>query len=258
MLKLDGITKIFSKNTINEKKAIDNISLEIEKGEFVTVVGSNGAGKSTMLNAIAGVFSIDQGSIFLDDADFTNMKEYKRARHIGRVFQDPLMGTAQGMTIEQNLSMAYNKNRGFGLQKGITKKDRDYFREQLGILDMGLEDRMTEKAMLLSGGQRQALTLFMAALSKPSLLLLDEHTAALDPKAASKVLNLTKYYSDNLDLSILMITHNMEDALKYGNRTLLMKDGKIVMDVKGEERKNLTVETLINKFEIANDRILLK
>lgn len=257
MLKLENITKTFGRGTINEKIAIDNISLEMEKGEFVTVIGSNGAGKSTLMNCISGTFRVDSGKIFLNKEDLTGKQEYKRAKKIGRVFQDPLKGTAFDMTIEENLSIAICKNRNRGLQFGINKRDREYFRERLELLEMGLENRMNQKAKLLSGGQRQALTLFMAVISEPSLLLLDEHTAALDPGAAKKVLELTNTFANEKELTTIMITHNMKAALENGNRTILMKDGKIIMDVKGEERQNLTVEMLISKFEINNDRMLL-
>ncbi|MEG0924604.1 MAG: ATP-binding cassette domain-containing protein [Anaerovoracaceae bacterium] len=257
MLRVENISKYFGVGTVNEKTAIDDLSLNMEKGEFVTVIGSNGAGKSTLMNCISGAQSVDGGTIVLDGKDITKLPEHKRSKDIGRVFQDPLKGTAFDMTIEENLSIAYNKNRSRGFQKGISKSDRAVFREQLQLLDMGLEDRMKEKAKLLSGGQRQALTLFMAIISNPKLLLLDEHTAALDPQAAQKVLALTQRFSEERNLTTLMITHNMKNALEYGNRTILMRDGKIVMDIQGEERKNITVETLIEKFNIDNDRMLL-
>ena len=233
------------------------MSLTLREGDFVTVIGNNGAGKSTLLNCIAGVYAIDKGSIVLDDKDITKLPEHKRARWMGRVFQDPLKGTAFDMTIEENLAIAYYKNRSRGLSPGITSKDRELFREKLSMLEMGLEDKMTQKVKLLSGGQRQALTLFMAAITEPKLLLLDEHTAALDPAAASKVLALTDRCAEDPKLCTLMITHNMKDALKHGNRTILMKDGRIVMDISGEEREQMTVEKLIEKFSIDNDRMLL-
>lgn len=257
MLKINQITKTFGKGTINEKIAINDLSLDMDRGEFITIIGNNGAGKSTLMNCISGVFPVDSGTILLDGEDLTRQPEYKRARHIGRVFQDPLKGTAFDMTIEENLSIAICKNRFHGLQPGISRKDREYFRERLALLEMGLENRMNQKAKLLSGGQRQALTLFMSIISEPKLLLLDEHTAALDPAAARKVLELTNLFTREKNLTTLMITHNMKAALENGTRTILMRDGQILMDVRGEERKNMTVETLIAKFEIDNDRMLL-
>nr|WP_315024880.1 ATP-binding cassette domain-containing protein [uncultured Aminipila sp.] len=257
MLKVENMKKTFGRGTINEKVAIDNLSLHLEPGDFVTVIGSNGAGKSTLMNCISGVFPTDSGKVILDNQDITNQLEFKRSRMIGRVFQDPLKGTAFDMTIEENLSIAYNKNHFYGLQAGINKKQRDIFREKLALLDMGLEERMKQKARLLSGGQRQALTLFMAVMSNPKLLLLDEHTAALDPSAAAKVLELTNYFSKEEKLCTMMITHNMKAALEYGNRTILMKEGRIVMDISGEKRREMTVEKLIAQFEIDNDRMLL-
>lgn len=257
MLKVNSISKTFGKGTVNEKIALNNLSLYMNKGEFITIIGSNGAGKSTLMNSISGVYGIDSGSIILDGKDITKLPEYKRSKDIGRVFQDPLKGTAFDMTIEENLSIAISKNRVRGLQPGINQKDRDYFKERLALLEMGLENRMDQKAKLLSGGQRQALTLFMSIISEPKLLLLDEHTAALDPGAAKKVLELTKLFTEEKNLTTLMITHNMKAALENGNRTILMKDGEIIMDIKGQERANMTVETLISKFEINNDRMLL-
>lgn len=257
LLEIKDITKVFGEGTVNEKVALNSVSLTLREGDFVTVIGNNGAGKSTLLNCIAGVYTIDKGSIVLDDKDITKLPEHKRARWMGRVFQDPLKGTAFDMTIEENLAIAYYKNRSRGLSPGITSKDRELFREKLSMLEMGLEDKMTQKVKLLSGGQRQALTLFMAAITEPKLLLLDEHTAALDPAAASKVLALTDRCAEDPKLCTLMITHNMKDALKHGNRTILMKDGRIVMDISGEEREQMTVEKLIEKFSIDNDRMLL-
>lgn len=257
MLDIKGLTKIFSPGTVNEKTALKDVDLSLKGGDFVTIIGSNGAGKSTLMNCIAGVYSIDGGQIVLDGRDITRLPEHKRAKKIGRVFQDPLKGTAFDMTIEENLSIAYNKNRSRGLQPGISKKDRELFREKLRLLDMGLEDRMKEKARLLSGGQRQALTLFMAVIAEPKLLLLDEHTAALDPAAAKKVLELTDLFSKEQDMCTMMITHNMKAALEHGNRTILMQDGQIAMDISGAERESMTVEHLIQKFEIDNDRMLL-
>ena len=257
LLEIKEITKVFGEGTVNEKVALNSVSLTLKEGDFVTVIGNNGAGKSTLLNCIAGVYAIDKGRIVLDDKDITRLPEYKRARWMGRVFQDPLKGTAFDMTIEENLAIAYYKNKSRGLGPGITSKDRALFREKLSLLEMGLEDKMTQKVKLLSGGQRQALTLFMAAITEPKLLLLDEHTAALDPAAASKVLALTDRCAEDPKLCTLMITHNMKDALKHGNRTILMKDGQIVMDISGEEREQMTVEKLIEKFSIDNDRMLL-
>lgn len=257
MLNIENMQKIFGRSTVNEKVAIDNISLHLEPDDFVTIIGSNGAGKSTLMNCISGVFPIDSGKVILDGKDITGHPEFKRSRMIGRVFQDPLKGTAFDMTIEENLSIAYNKNHFHGLQAGINKKQREIFREKLLLLGMGLEDRMKQKVKLLSGGQRQALTLFMAVMSNPKLLLLDEHTAALDPSAATKVLELTDYFFKEEKLCTMMITHNMKAALEHGNRTILMNKGRIVMDISGEERRKMTVEKLIEQFEIDNDRMLL-
>lgn len=257
LLEIKEITKVFGEGTVNEKVALNSVSLTLKEGDFVTIIGNNGAGKSTLLNCIAGVYAIDKGSIVLDEKDITKLPEHKRARWMGRVFQDPLKGTAFDMTIEENLAIAYYKNKSRGLSPGITSKDRELFREKLSMLEMGLEDKMTQKVKLLSGGQRQALTLFMAAITGPELLLLDEHTAALDPAAASKVLALTDRFAEDPKLCTLMITHNMKDALKHGNRTILMKDGQIMMDISGEERRQMTVEKLIEKFSIDNDRMLL-
>ena len=257
LLEIKEITKVFGEGTVNEKVALNSVSLTLREGDFVTVIGNNGAGKSTLLNCIAGVHNVDKGSIVLDGKDITRLSEHKRARWMGRVFQDPLKGTAFDMTIEENLAIAYYKNKSRGLSPGITSKDRELFREKLSMLEMGLEDKMTQKVKLLSGGQRQALTLFMAAITEPELLLLDEHTAALDPAAASKVLALTDRFAEDPKLCTLMITHNMKDALKHGNRTILMKDGQIMMDISGEERHQMTVEKLIEKFSIDNDRMLL-
>ncbi len=257
MLKIQNLVKTFGKGTINELKALDGIDFHGREGDFITIIGSNGAGKSTLMNSIAGVFPSDSGSIVLDGIELSKLPEHKRAVHIGRVFQDPLKGTAFDMTIEENLSIAYNKTRSRGLQAGINKADRELFREKLSMLGMGLEDRMKEKARLLSGGQRQALTLFMAVISKPKLLLLDEHTAALDPSAAKKVLELTDKFAAEGRMCTMMITHNMKAALEHGNRTILMQAGRIVMDISGKERDEMTVEKLVEKFEIDNDRMLL-
>lgn len=252
MLKLEHVWKTFNKGTINEKVALQSLDLELKQGEFVTVIGGNGAGKSTMLNAIAGVFGIDSGKILIDGVDVTNLPEHKRAKYIGRVFQDPMMGTAATMQIEENLALAARRGKPRTLRIGITKADRELYREQLKILDLGLENRMTAKVGLLSGGQRQALTLLMATLQRPKLLLLDEHTAALDPKTAAKVLDATQRIVEKDNLTTLMITHNMRDAIAYGNRLVMMYEGHVVVDVAGEEKKNLTVEQLLNLFSQAS------
>lgn len=257
MLIINNITKVFAKGTVNEKKAIDKLSLNVSKGEFITVIGSNGAGKSTLMNCIAGSLLADSGLIYLDGEDIGCLPEYKRAKKIGRVFQDPLLGTAFDMSIEENLSIAAYKNKKIGFQRGICKRDKDFFKERLELLDMGLENRLKQKTKLLSGGQRQALTLFMAILSEPRLLLLDEHTAALDPIAAGKVLKLTDFFTKEKNITTIMITHNMKSALEHGSRTILMKDGRIKMDIKGKEREETTVNGLISQFSIDNDRMLL-
>ena len=263
MLKIDNIRKVFNANTVNEKIALDGLSLHLKPGDFVTVIGGNGAGKSTMLNSVAGVFPVDDGKIFIDGVDVTHLPEYKRAKYIGRVFQDPMMGTAATMQIEENLALAARRGKPRTLRVGITKAEREAYKEQLKILDLGLEDRMTAKVGLLSGGQRQALTLLMATLQKPKLLLLDEHTAALDPKTAAKVLDVTQRIVEKDNLTTLMITHNMRDAIAYGDRLIMMYDGKIVVDVSGEEKKHLTVEQLLNLFsqasgsDEADDKLLL-
>ncbi|NLD20598.1 MAG: ATP-binding cassette domain-containing protein [Clostridiales bacterium] len=257
MLNIENLTKKFYKGTVNEFTAIDGINLHAAPGEFITIIGSNGAGKSTLMNSIAGVYAIDGGKITLDGTEISRMPEHRRARNIGRVFQDPLKGTAFDMTIEENLSIAYNKTRSRGFQAGISKADRALFKDKVSMLSMGLEDRMKEKVKLLSGGQRQALTLFMAVIAKPVLLLLDEHTAALDPAAAKKVLEMTDFFAEDERMVTMMITHNMKNALEHGTRTILMKEGKTVMDIRGAERENMTVEKLVEKFEIDNDRMLL-
>ncbi len=263
MLKVNSIKKVFEAGSINEKVALNNISLSLEEGEFVTIIGDNGAGKSTLLNCIAGEYIIDKGHISLDDTDITYMPEYKRSQLIGRVFQDPLKGTAYDMTIEENLSIAYAKGKPKGLRPGINKKDTKLFREKLALLHLGLEDRMKQKVGLLSGGQRQALTLLMATIVKPKLLLLDEHIAALDPNIADKVLFLTKEIVESQNIPTMMITHNMKAALLYGSRTIMMHKGIIILDIKGSERENMTVEDLINQFgkkaktALQSDRILL-
>ena len=263
MLEVRNIFKTFNPGTINEKRALNGLNLHLKPGDFVTVIGGNGAGKSTMLNSVAGVFPVDAGSILIDGVDVTHLPEYKRAKYIGRVFQDPMMGTAATMQIEENLALAARRGKPRTLRIGITKQEREEYREQLKILDLGLEDRMTAKVGLLSGGQRQALTLLMATLQKPKLLLLDEHTAALDPKTAAKVLEATERIVRKDNLTTMMITHNMRDAIAYGNRLIMMYDGHIVVDVSGEEKKNLTVEQLLNLFsqasgsDEADDKLLL-
>ena len=252
MLKIENVIKVFNAGTINEKVALNGLNLHLKKGEFVTVIGGNGAGKSTMLNAVAGVWEVDAGKILIDDIDVTHLPEYKRAKYIGRVFQDPMMGTAATMQIEENLALAARRGKPRGLRVGISKAERESYREQLKILDLGLEDRMTSKVGLLSGGQRQALTLLMATLQQPKLLLLDEHTAALDPKTAAKVLEATQRIVSRSGLTTMMITHNMRDAIQYGDRLIMMYNGRIAVDVSGEEKKNLTVEQLLNLFSQAS------
>ena len=252
MLKIENIFKTFNVGTVNEKTALQGLNLHLKEGDFVTVIGGNGAGKSTMLNAVAGVWGVDEGKILIDDVDVTHLPEYKRAKFIGRVFQDPMMGTAATMQIEENLALAARRGKFRGLLPGITKAEREQYREELKILDLGLEDRMTAKVGLLSGGQRQALTLLMATLQKPKLLLLDEHTAALDPKTAAKVLDVTQRIVERDNLTTLMITHNMRDAIAYGNRLIMMYDGVVLLDVSGEEKKNLTVEQLLELFSKAS------
>lgn len=257
MLELNNIYKTFHAGTVNEKCAINGVSLKLEDGDFVTVIGGNGAGKSTILNLIAGVFPVDEGSIRLNDIDLTHLPEHKRAKYLGRVFQDPMMGTAATMGIEENLALAYRRGQSRGLGSGISSKERQLYQEKLAALGLGLEDRMTSKVGLLSGGQRQALTLLMATLKKPDLLLLDEHTAALDPKTADKVLQLTDELVSRDKLTTLMVTHNMKNAIQYGNRLIMMDAGRIVVDISGEEKKKLTVRDLLEKFHIESDRMLL-
>ena len=252
MLKLQNVWKTFNPGTVNEKVALQGLNLTMEEGDFVTVIGGNGAGKSTMLNAIAGVFPVDSGTITIGGVDVTGLAEFKRAQYIGRVFQDPMMGTAATMQIEENLALAARRGKGRTLRAGITKADREAYQEQLKILGLGLENRMTAKVGLLSGGQRQALALLMATLQKPKLLLLDEHTAALDPKTAGKVLAATERIVEKDHLTTLMITHNMRDAIAYGNRLIMMYDGQIVVDISGEEKKKLTVEHLLDLFSRAS------
>lgn len=263
MLKIDNIVKVFNAGTVNEKTALNGLTLHLDEGDFCTVIGGNGAGKSTMLNAVAGVFQVDQGSIVIDGIDVTKLPEHKRAKYIGRVFQDPMTGTAATMQIEENLALAKRRGKKRSLRPGITKAEREEYKELLKILDLGLEDRLTSKVGLLSGGQRQALTLLMASLVKPKLLLLDEHTAALDPKTAAKVLEATEKIVNRDHLTTLMITHNMKDAIAHGNRLIMMKDGRVILNISGEEKKKLTVEDLLEKFntasgeEFSNDRMIL-
>ena len=263
MLQVKGIFKTFNAGTINEKVALKGVDLHLKPGDFVTVIGGNGAGKSTLLNSVAGVFPVDEGQILIDGVDVTHLPEYKRAKFIGRVFQDPMMGTAATMQIEENLALAARRGKFRGLIPGITKAEREMYKEELKILGLGLEDRMTAKVGLLSGGQRQALTLLMATLQKPKLLLLDEHTAALDPKTAAKVLEISDKIIRDQKLTALMITHNMQDAIDLGNRLIMMHEGRIVVDVAGEEKKKLTRADLMGLFEqnagqqLNSDKLLL-
>ena len=264
MLRVENIFKTFFPGTINEKRALQGLDLHLKPGDFVTVIGGNGAGKSTMLNAIAGVFPIDKGKIIIDGEDLTKKAEHKRAQYIGRVFQDPMLGTAAGMMIEENLAIAARRGKTPGLSWSFSDAQQDYFRDLLKELDLGLEDRMTAKVGLLSGGQRQALTLLMATLKKPKLLLLDEHTAALDPKTAEKVLALTDKIVKRDQLTTLMITHNMRDALRFGNRLIMLHNGRVLIDVEGEEKASLDIPDLLAMFEkasggdaMASDRMLL-
>ncbi len=263
MIRVENISKTFNPGTINEKKALKGVSLELQEGEFVTVIGGNGAGKSTFLNAIAGVWPVDSGRILIDDVDVTGLSEYKRAKYLGRVFQDPMTGTAADMEIIENLAIAARRGKKRGLGWGVTASEKEEYREKLKELDLGLEDRLTAKVGLLSGGQRQALTLLMATLQKPKILLLDEHTAALDPKTAAKVLDATERIISENNLTTFMVTHNMKDAIVHGNRLIMMNEGNIILNIAGEEKKNLTVETLLHKFEevsgteFASDKALL-
>ena len=263
MLDVINVEKTFNHGTVNEKKALRGINLHLDDGDFVTVIGGNGAGKSTMLNMIAGVYPVDCGNIIVDGIDVTRLSEHKRAKYLGRVFQDPMNGTAAEMQIEENLALAARRGERRGLRMGITAKERKEYRELLKILDLGLEDRLTAKVGLLSGGQRQALTLLMATLKKPKLLLLDEHTAALDPKTAKKVLDITEEIVAKDNLMTIMITHNMADAIRIGNRLIMMHEGRIVVDVKGEEKKKLTIEQLLQMFEessgsqMTSDKVML-
>ena len=263
MLEIKNVYKTFNAGTVNEKRALKNLNLSVADGEFVTVIGGNGAGKSTMLNTITGAYNVDYGSVTIDGVDVTHLPEHKRAKFIGRVFQDPMMGTAANMQIEENLALAARRGKKRGLRVGITGAEREEYKKQLATLGLGLEDRMTAKVGLLSGGQRQALTLLMATLQKPKLLLLDEHTAALDPKTAAKVLETTQRIVEENKLTTIMITHNMRDAITYGNRLIMMYDGHVVVDVSGEEKKKLTVEQLLALFSKASgsseadDKLLL-
>ena len=263
MLEIKNVYKTFNKGTINEKPALRGIDLKLNAGDFVTIIGGNGAGKSTTLNAVAGVWPVDEGSIIIDGENITGYPEYKRAKLLGRVFQDPMTGTAATMEIGENLALAARRGEKRGLKWGVTKEEKEKYYELLKTLDLGLEDRMTTKVGLLSGGQRQALTLLMASLKKPKLLLLDEHTAALDPKTAAKVLELTESIVTENNLTAMMVTHNMKDAIRMGNRLIMMHEGKIIYDVAGEEKKNLQVSDLLAKFgqascgEFANDRMML-
>ncbi len=263
MLDINGISKTFNPGTVNEKTALDGLELHLQDGDFVTVIGGNGAGKSTMLNAIAGVWPVDEGTIVVDGINVTRLAEHRRASYLGRVFQDPMTGTAASMQIEENMALAARRGMRRTLRRGISNKERDFYKEQLKVLELGLEERLTAKVGLLSGGQRQALTLLMATLKKPKLLLLDEHTAALDPKTAAKVLEATDRIVERDHLTTIMITHNMKDAIAHGNRLVMMDAGRIIYDVSGQEKKKLTVSDLLRKFEevsggeFANDRMIL-
>lgn len=263
MLKVTNLYKTFNANSVNEKKVLQGLNLHLKEGDFVTVIGGNGAGKSTLLNAIAGVWRLDYGTIEINGVDVTGTPEYKRAKYLGRVFQDPRKGTGTDMEISENLAIAEKRGEHRKLVMGVTNKDRLRYRELLSQLELGLEDRLSTKMGLLSGGQRQAVTLLMATMNKPKILLLDEHTAALDPKTAAKVLEITDKLVTENNLTTLMVTHNMRDAIAHGNRLIMMNDGKIILDISGEEKKNLTVESLLEAFstasgsEFSNDRALL-
>ena len=263
MLKVENISKVFNKDTVNEKKAITGLNLHLNEGDFLTIIGSNGAGKSTLLNCIAGTYQIDDGSIVLDGNDITKLKQFERAKYIARVFQDPLLGTAADMEIQENLSLALHRGEKRNLRYGITNKEKELFKQNLSLLNLHLEDRLTSKVGLLSGGQRQGLTLLMATIKKPCLLLLDEHTAALDPITARNVLEITDKLVNENHITTIMVTHNMQDAIDYGNRLIMMNDGKIIFDISGEQKKKLKKEDLINKFaqitnsELNNDAMLL-
>lgn len=263
MLNITNLKKTFNPGTVNQKIAMDDVNLHLEKGDFVTIIGSNGAGKSTLFNLISGYFLSDEGKIVLDGKDITFMKEHKRAKYIGRLFQDPLKGTAPSMTIEENLALCYMRSNNKVLSLGVSKKEKELFRERLAQLGLGLEDRMKSKMGLLSGGQRQAVTLLMSTLVPPKLLLLDEHTAALDPATADKVLKITKEIVEEHKITTMMITHNMQSSLDLGNRTIMMDSGKIILDIKGEQRSQMAVPDLLELFKkesnktLDNDRILL-
>ena len=263
MLELHQVCKTFNPGTVNEKTALNHLSLTLEEGDFVTVIGGNGAGKSTMLNAISGVWPVDAGTIRIDGVDVTELSEHRRAVYLGRVFQDPMVGTAGNMTIEENLALAARRGEKRTLRWGIKKSEREQFKELLRPLGLGLEDRLTAKVGLLSGGQRQALTLLMASLKKPKVLLLDEHTAALDPKTAAKVLELSDQIVEEHRLTTLMVTHNMKDAIAHGNRLIMLDAGRVILDIRGEDKKKLTVPDLLARFtaasgeEVESDRLLL-
>lgn len=263
MLRIDDVYKVFNPGTINQKIALRNVSFSMDEGDFVTLIGGNGAGKSTLLNCVAGVYGVEKGSIHIAGQDVTRLGEYKRAAMLGRVFQDPMMGTASDMILEENLALALRRGQPRGLKWGISNKEREFYRELLSQLELGLEKRLDVKVGLLSGGQRQAVTLLMSTLKKPKVLLLDEHTAALDPKTAPRVLELTERLVSENKLTTLMVTHNMRDAIRYGNRLIMMHDGRIILDFKGEDKKNLTVEEILAKFgsvsgqEFSYDRALL-
>lgn len=263
MLKILDVHKTFNKGTVNEKVALNGLNLEMQEGDFVTVIGGNGAGKSTMLNMIAGVYPVDAGSVIIDGVDVTGQPDFQRAAYLGRVFQDPMMGTAADMEIQENLALAYRRGKKRSLRWGISAKEKTEYREKLKQFDLGLETRMSTKVGLLSGGQRQAITLLMATLQHPKVLLLDEHTAALDPKTAAKVLELTEKIVQENHLTTLMVTHNMHDAILHGNRLVMMHEGRIIYDVRGEEKMALKVSDLLKKFEevsgeeFANDRMML-
>jgi putative ABC transport system ATP-binding protein len=258
MVRLESIRKIFSKGTIDEKVAIDKISLHIKKGDFVTIIGSNGAGKTTLLNLTSGTFFPDEGDIFISGSRVTQLAEHRRAKHLGRIFQNPLLGTASSMTIEENLSMADLRGQIRGLRWGVSKARREHYREILKMLGLGLENRLKDTVSLLSGGQRQSLTLLMVTLSLPKLLLLDEHTAALDPKTAQKVMDLTEKIVKENNLTTVMVTHNMPQAIRYGNRMIMLHEGKVQFDIQGEEKKALTVEEVVKRFgaELKDEALL--
>jgi putative ABC transport system ATP-binding protein len=263
MLRVENVRKVFNPGTINEKVALDGVSFSLKEGEFVTVIGGNGAGKSTALNAIAGLWPVDAGSIYIGGENVTKFSEHKRAQYLGRVFQDPMMGTATTMSIVENMAIAARRGKSRGLSWGITKAERGKYCEMLKVLNLGLEDRLTTKVGLLSGGQRQAITLLMASIEKPKVLLLDEHTAALDPKTAAKVLEISDRIIEENHLTAMMVTHNMRDAIAHGNRLIMMHEGKVILNIEGEEKKKLTVADLMHQFEkvsgeeFANDKALL-